>query len=292
MTNASLLFNGEDIKKLNTEEDWNTKEYIKVYNILKSIYILNIDKGFKENHIYILKPLPEENKTIFVAHLPGDSSKPYNVGNIELMMDTNVNYMGDEFLLTPEMKRIINKEISVASTNIYEDQHGTWISAYAPILDNDNNVVAILETDYDIHFVMDKIYERYQRIFFTILIISLISYFIMFIFSFKFIHPISQLMKAINEISRGNYDFRISVNNNYIKDEFDILKQTFNNMIISIAEKIRLSQYVSKKTIQKVQYEIKEKKALTSLVNRIIVFTDIRGFTKFSENRSPELQKP
>jgi class 3 adenylate cyclase len=99
------------------------------------------------------------------------------------------------------------------------------------------------------------------------------------------IKPVLRVTAAIEQISRNNFETRLSEKG---RDEFAALSRRFNEMSAGLQEKLKLYQYVSQGTIQAVQTSIKtgeahaiQRKALT------IMFTDIRSFTAFSENRDP-----
>jgi Adenylate and Guanylate cyclase catalytic domain len=65
----------------------------------------------------------------------------------------NENIFGNKYRIIPKnhvtFLTCINKRKAVA-TGLYKDEHGQWISAYAPILDDRNKVIAVLEIDFDI----------------------------------------------------------------------------------------------------------------------------------------------
>jgi len=87
--------------------------------------------GFKEN-FYTL--LPNHGDTTWF----GVMSHPVSFsGNIHIFRDTTVRNAFEISL----------KEHKTTFTNIYDDDNGTWISAFAPILDNSGKAVAVLEAD-------------------------------------------------------------------------------------------------------------------------------------------------
>ncbi len=85
----------------------------------------------------------------------------------------------------------------------------------------------------------------------------------------------------------GSGDFRTKLKMNF-EDEIGLLAERINFMIDGLRERFQLSKFVSKSTIDHVHKdeEIKlggEKKTMT------VLFSDIRGFTSYSENNPPEL---
>ena len=56
-----------------------------------------------------------------------------------------------------------------------------------------------------------------------------------FVISRNLTNPLDKLMKGINEIKQGNYDYEVKVNT---KDEINTLAESFNNMSVFLKEKI------------------------------------------------------
>lgn len=66
---------------------------------------------------------------------------------LEFVVMTNEKpFIGDTYSIRPEMWPTLN-EGRPAHTGVYEDVHGAWISAYAPILDSAGGFSGLLEVD-------------------------------------------------------------------------------------------------------------------------------------------------
>ena len=104
-----------------------------------------------------------------------------------------------------------------------------------------------------------------------------------------FSRPIAELVEATNEIGKGNYQRKITL---IRKDELGDLATAFNYMSRELSMKSWVQEtfgrYVSPEILQLIMGN-PEKSWLKGTRNEAsILFTDIRGFTSFSETRDPE----
>jgi adenylate cyclase len=97
------------------------------------------------------------------------------------------------------------------------------------------------------------------------------------------IYPLLKIGSSVLAVGQGNLDIVIPV---IRRDEIGDLSDRINEMIRGLKERFILSRYVSKSTEQFVKNGLSrirtEKKELT------VVFSDIRGFTSYSEMHDPE----
>ncbi|AYK07570.1 methyl-accepting chemotaxis protein [Brevibacillus laterosporus] len=111
-------------------------------------------------------------------------------------------------------------------TSIYDDELGTWISALHPIMDNSGNVVAYFGMDVDASMVtngQDALLLNSSILLFFLLLINVVFQYLIVNRTFK---PIQELMRGINEMSRGNLDVRLREG----KDELGQVNNKFNQM--------------------------------------------------------------
>ncbi len=115
-------------------------------------------------------------------------------------------------------------------------------------------------------------------LFFTIVL----SYFI----SKRFSKPILDLVEGMDEVRKGN--LQISLKNDG-KDEIGKLAISFNEMILGLKERTFLRKYVGDHTLNMIRNE-KDELTLSKGERKIVtvLFSDIRGFTKFTEETDPE----
>ena len=103
---------------------------------------------------------------------------------------------------------------------------------------------------------------------------------------FTITRPIKRLSLAAAQMKEGNFDITVNEKGH---DELSTLTHTFNEMAQSVNERLVMLKYISPHTIEMVGKLIKNEisdKGETKYV--AILFSDMRGFTKFSEHKKPE----
>ena len=103
-----------------------------------------------------------------------------------------------------------------------------------------------------------------------------------------FSKPVLELASAMKEVQKGNLSVSVEPKT---KDEIGQLAENFNEMILGLRERFELSKYVGSYTLEMVR-KVSESGAESILggtrQEMAVLFSDIRGFTSFSEKRSPE----
>lgn len=97
------------------------------------------------------------------------------------------------------------------------------------------------------------------------------------------INKILNIGDVVMSVGEGNFDSKVSIKEN---NEIGLLAKRINKMIDGLRERFRLTKFVSRSTLEHVKADNEillggEKKVIT------VLFTDIRGFTHFSEKRDP-----
>lgn len=100
----------------------------------------------------------------------------------------------------------------------------------------------------------------------------------------RVIRPVQALEGGVRAVMRGEYGHRLAVES---ADEFGLLAENFNRMAAGLAEKERMSRYVSETVREAVKLEdgdrLGEEKECT------VLFSDIRDFTTLSETHPPRM---
>jgi adenylate cyclase len=103
------------------------------------------------------------------------------------------------------------------------------------------------------------------------------------LFSKSFIKNIKHLIEASKNIGQGKLDFKIDVTSN---DELKELANSLEEMALGLKEREKMLRFISQSTASMIANKESifgsERKELT------VLFSDIRGFTSYSESREPE----
>ena len=152
-------------------------------------------------------------------------------------------------------------------------------SAYGLTVVSQTSEAAILEVSNEV---------KRRAIFVAGSAISLAIFFI-FLFSMTLTSPIEKLAEMIHLVSKGNFDVkaRSQVKS---KDEVGDLAVAFDNMTEGLKERDKVKNLFSKFHGSSVAEDLISKDIGVGGQNKdvVVFFSDIRGFTSFSEKRSPE----
>ncbi len=135
-------------------------------------------------------------------------------------------------------------------------------------------------------------YAVVNRITRQILIIGAIGFFAAslgaLIFARQLTDPILNISGVAEKVGEG--DFSVRVQNVRSRDEIGDLATRFNRMIAHLAERLELMKFVSHGTVSAIQKADKDGMHRGGERRRVsVIFTDIRGYTEFSERVSPEV---
>ncbi len=146
-----------------------------------------------------------------------------------------VDFMGAKYKMNNEMRKAFIKGL-VVSTDVYETENGIWVSAYAPIRNKLNKVVAILKIQRHVDYIKSRLMSRIIVTVFFCAIAFIIGLIISTFLIKRITANIKKLNKAATALSEGDYNSEIDVRSS---DEIGQLAITLDNMRVSLNNKIK-----------------------------------------------------
>ena len=102
------------------------------------------------------------------------------------------------------------------------------------------------------------------------------------------IRPLLRVSEAMERVGGGDLETRLGMTR---RDEIGAMAQRFDEMVTGLKERFELSHYVSRSTVGAVRSRVEAGGSADSPVRKrrlTVFFSDVRGFTAYSENRPPE----
>ena len=136
----------------------------------------------------------------------------------------------------------------------------------------------------------DKLLEQSRRAIFLLgLIVVAIAIITIYFLSRPIIRPITELARAATRVGKGDLEVHVPVRS---RDEVGHLAHSFNMMGKGLKEKEKLKEtfgrYVSPQVAHKILKEMDSIKLGGESVEVTVLFADVRKFTAFAEEQSPE----
>lgn len=158
---------------------------------------------------------------------------------------------GTAYEQSPVMLKVMKKLLEskkAATTDIYTNSYGQWITVVHPIMDEQNNVIAAFAIDLHADIVSEGKKELLLWTVSVLIAALLVILFIQIVVLRKLLSPIKELNGAFRKVSEGQLDVSLPTNR---LDELGLLNARFNEMILSLRDMINgVQQNAHQATIQ------------------------------------------
>ncbi len=200
---------------------------------------------------------------------------------------------GEAYALVPDLMEPLRRafrEGIATHTRVYTNEHGTWITAFAPIRDAGGRIPAVLDVDYRV----DVYLARLAGLRHTVLGISLLGGVVALvagtILARRVTGPVSALTKSVARVAEGDLSQSLPAQS---RDEVGQLTRAFNEMVAGLRQRdfIRdtFGRYVSPE-VARTLLESPEGLSLGGEKREVtILMSDLRGYTRFAEEGDPAL---
>jgi serine phosphatase RsbU (regulator of sigma subunit) len=216
---ASLQINGDLLNKVRTMADANSDAFLMLRELLTRVRDAN---GLKQEEIYTFYRDGDQVRFGVMTHPITDL------------------FVGNTYQLRPAMMQVFEQGMTNV-TDLYTDEHGSWISAYAPIFDSAGVVVGLLEVDKK----AEKYFDNYRTVTWINIIIGLVALAISsavgwYVLDNIVIRPMKAVHGGVQALGRQDFRHRVKLKT---RDEFEDLGNALNRLSeqLNVARSVQAS---------------------------------------------------
>ncbi len=165
----------------------------------------------------------------------------------------------------------------------YTDAHGTWVSAWAPLVDGDE-VVGLVQVDEDVSALIARLREDDLRRAMGAILGVGIAFFAAALLARGVARPISEMADTAQGIGEGRFDIALPEDR---EDEVGDLSRAVNRMARGLRERERLrdmfGRYMSRQVADRLLGQDANIDVKGELREISVLLSDIRGYTSLTE---------
>jgi len=139
--------------------------------------------------------------------------------------------------------------------NPYEDQWGSWVSAYHPLLDGTGRVVGALGIDFSATYLRQVQSQVRDTMVKAFVLTYAALFFLVYLVSLSMTRPLARLTRSVQQVAGGDYGQQFELfASRTPRDEIDILGVVFGDMV----KQVRKREEDLRHTVQELKIEIDE----------------------------------
>jgi adenylate cyclase len=160
----------------------------------------------------------------------------------------------------------------------------------APVRLADGDLRAV-EIKLDLSSTMALLQSRYRSIQLVVALVILLAFAtlsaaLLVSVGGTVIRPLLRISSAMEKVGGGDLDVRLGLAR---RDEMGAMARHFDEMVVGLRERFELTRYVSRSTAGAVRERVEKGRAGKVERRRLVLFfSDVRGFTAYSEKTPPE----
>lgn len=248
-------------------------EYIKAREVLLNIQNANRRSDIYLAVVYTLYPDPKNPNTLLIG----------------IDSDIDPSPPGSKYIYSDQSLILKNIKAYFVDPAFIGDILGVWLSAFAPIIDEQGNYVATLAVDINATDIQKRLEQLIKFALYGLSASLLFALILAFFLSKKVTTSLDNVCNVVKEIEHGNLQAEAKI---YTNDEFGELGKRINSMTKGLQERERLktsfARYVSKHVLDKILQSETPLKLEGERRKITLLFSDLRQFTLLAEALPPE----
>lgn len=193
-------------------------------------------------------------------------------------MTNETPFVGDPYELRPGVAATFDGG-GVGDEGPYQDAHGQWISAWAPLLDHEGHIVGVLQADHDVAAAMMTLWNRTLLRLLFALGGAAGAFALAATLARGIARPVRQVAEAARRVGAGDYDIAVPTER---RDEVGELARAVDQMARGLHERERLRDMFGKYMASQVVQDLLDRGEVSlagELREVTVLITDIRGYT-------------
>jgi HAMP domain-containing protein len=145
--------------------------------------------------------------------------------------------LGEAYRLAPPIRDILRRVLAEGAsgyTDIYVNEHGTWITAFAPVRNRAGQTVAALDVDFRADVYLARLAALRRQFYLHALAGAVLAFAAGVLLARRITRPVAQLSRLAGAVVEGDLTARVRVT---ARDEIGLLANVFHLMI----ERLHLS---------------------------------------------------
>ncbi|ULH17783.1 HAMP domain-containing protein (plasmid) [Deinococcus sp. KNUC1210] len=173
----------------------------------------------------------------------------------------------------------------------YQDQWGTWVSAYQPLRDHTGRIVGALGIDFSATYLQEVQQQIRNTMFKVFFLTYAVLFLLVYLLSSSLTRPLARLTHSVQGVADGNYDQNFELFSRHRpRDEIDILGRVFGKMV----EQVRQREQTLQRRVQELRIEIDETRKAKQ-VKEIVdteLFRDLKQKARTMRTRANQPTSP
>ncbi len=179
--------------------------------------------------------------------------------------------VGKQYVLAPEIQPILRRVFAdgtPAYTDIYTNEHGTWITAFAPIRNTAGQTVAALDVDFRANVYLEQLAAVRRRLYLHSLAGAVLALVAGLVLARQITRPVGQLSRLARRVVDGDLTTQERIKS---RDEIGLL----GNVLYLMVERVHVShRNVVDVLVRVLQAQGSETGSLSQLAGAVLALAD------------------